>query len=466
MAIQKITAQEYQKKYGVQPFSTSTLHPEEKRTIAQKIGGFLGIENFAKGIGEAAGSIGNDPRNAAAQNAQASEALIQQAKKLPMGDPRRKQLLAQSMNTAATASQGAQESLDAMPSNRQVVGGALNTAALFAPGTGKGASLGTKVLAGAGTGYAFDVGSKLQNKEIQGDDAFKPGVGTVVGGALPVLGAIFGKVNPKRLEEINLRMTPAEKQAMMKQGKDIPDYLAKKRIVGTPEVRYEKVKGLYNAMEDKVDDVIKNSGAKFSKQEVLRAIQELPEEFADDIAGYDEAMSASKKLEKFIQNKTPIEVPGELLNKYKRELFKRAYSKNNSDVLNESLHAAASKFNDMLRTAVPGLEKLNDEYGKIILSKKILFKAMSRPQVGMTGKVLGTVAGAGVGAAMGGGVGVGVGGLIGEKVAENALGTATRSTIGAGLQTIMDKIPSDKLGNLQITKKALIRLLQGIYGQN
>ncbi len=73
------------------------------------------------------------------------------------------------------------------PSAKQVAGSALQLGANFIPGAGIGAKLGTKALIGAGTGLAMDVGSKLQNNQTP-----TPGIGTVVGGALPVAGAVGG----------------------------------------------------------------------------------------------------------------------------------------------------------------------------------------------------------------------------------------------------------------------------------
>lgn len=431
-----MTQEEYEKKYGVKPFESSTLPKEEKRSIVQKIGGFLGVEKFAQGIGQAAFGLTKEKKDL--------DKMLAEGKVSPEEYER--------ITTGGL-------------SDREVVGSAINTATLFAPGAARGASMARKVVAGAATGYGLDVGSKLQNKDIPTESTLSPGIGTVVGATLPLIGAVVGKVSPKRLEEINLRMTPTEKQLMAKQGKDIPKFLAEKKIVGTPEVRYTKVKKMYDSLETKVNNLIEDSGVKFSKNSVLERVRAIPEQFSDDIAGYDEATRTTNKVLEFLQSKSPIEVDGKLLNTYKRGLFDRAYSRNNTDVVNETYHAVASVFKDMLDEAVPTLKKVNQEYGNVILARKILFKAMSRPQIGLVGKSLGAAAGAGVGATMGGGLGFGLGAIAGEKTAEHFLGTATRSTVGAGIQTLMDKIPSDKMGNLQVTKKALIRLLQGVFGQ-
>lgn len=365
------------------------------------------------------------------------------------------------------APKGATKAYDStLPTGKQVAGDFISQAAMFAPGAGAGARLATKVGVGAATGYALDVGNKLGDTKKTTTQQLTPGIGTALGATLPIIGAVIGKglkSAPQALERTNLRMTPVDKQNMARQGKDIVEFMTEKKVVGSPEARYAKMSVLYDDMEKQVQEVVKGSGVSFNKNELIDEVSKIPEKFSDDIAGYDDAVGASDKIVSFLKRKAPEFIPADLLNTYKRGLFKRAYSKNNTDVLNESLHAAGSLFNEKLRQAVPALESLNQEYGNIILAKKILFKATTRPQVGLVGKLAGSGVGAAVGGTIGGGIGAGVGIIAGEQAASKLLGTATRSATGATLQRInevVSKIPTDKAGNLQIGSKELIRLLQ------
>lgn len=72
------------------------------------------------------------------------------------------------------------------PTVKQTVGSGLQLGANLIPGAGE-VGLAGKVALGVGTGYAMDVGSKLQNNE---KNALTPGVGTVIGGGLPLVGAV------------------------------------------------------------------------------------------------------------------------------------------------------------------------------------------------------------------------------------------------------------------------------------
>ncbi len=79
------------------------------------------------------------------------------------------------------------------PTKKEVIGSAIQLGANFIPGAGVGATLGRKAAVGAATGLAFDVGSQLQDKDKKVTDV-RPGVGTVIGGSLPIVGAGAGFV--------------------------------------------------------------------------------------------------------------------------------------------------------------------------------------------------------------------------------------------------------------------------------
>jgi hypothetical protein len=153
------------------------------------------------------------------------------------------------------------------------------------------------------------------------------------------------------------------------------------------------------------------------------------------------------------------------LNKWKRNLWKAAYNPNNGQVVNDALYEAGDVFKTTLDKSVKGLEMINKDYGIALTSKRILDKATSRAQVGLMGKLAESAIGGAVGTAIGGPVG----GLVGAGVAPTLVGglaTPVRSGVSVGIRSITDianKIPTDKLGNLQITKKALIDLLQNAF---
>lgn len=63
---------------------------------------------------------------------------------------------------------------------------------------------------GAGVGYGYDVSNKLQN-DVQGKEVFKPGLGTLIGGGIPL--AIGGAQMAQEGRKLYQSMTPTERQA-------------------------------------------------------------------------------------------------------------------------------------------------------------------------------------------------------------------------------------------------------------
>lgn len=359
------------------------------------------------------------------------------------------------------------------PSLKKVIGSAIQTGANFIPGVGAGAGLGTKVAAGAATGYAYDVGSNLQ---LERDTAksFQPGIGTVVGASLPLLGKILGASSVKqgtgkvaqKLEDINTRMTPTERQLLEKKGSDVVKFMAEKKIVGTPQSRYAKLNAIYNQMEGKIQTAVDKTKVTIPKDSVLKEIQKMPDQFVDDPDLYTEALTVSKKLTEYLTEKKGDNLTMGTVNNLKRNYMKRAFAKNATDVLSESRLAVGGLFNDILRTNVQGLKSLNTEYGNLIAARKILRKAATRSEIGLVGKLTGAGIGGAIGNAIGGPIGGAAGLLVAQPIGKAVAGTPTRSAIGAGFQTIsniakaIEKLPTDELGN--ISKKALLNYLEGL----
>lgn len=362
-----------------------------------------------------------------------------------------------------------QKNLVEYPKMKEVVGSAIQTGANFIPGVGRGASLGVKALAGAGTGYAFDVGSKLQDKEKTVGQSLVPGMGTAVGVALPLAGALFGKLTEKgskqlaqNLEKSNLRLTPKDKSFIEKDKPDFINWLTEKKITGNPEQRYAKIDKVYNDLETQVQQAVKKTGETIKKVDFIKAVEQIPEQFIDDPQLYDASQSAVEKLIKTAQEKYADEIPLDFVNAVKRNYGKRAFDKAAQQVVNESSYQISQNLYDLIKEKVPTLEGLNSEYSKVILAKKLMYKALGRSQIGIVGKIAASAVGGTVGSAIGGPVGAGVGIVAGEKIASNLLGTKTRSLTGATLQKLYEKVSKAPKGktNFQISKKLLMNLIE------
>ena len=157
------------------------------------------------------------------------------------------------------------------PSEKKVVGSAIQSGANLIPGVGGVAGKGVlglakKVGVGAGTGYAMDVGSKVQNDQAS---PLIPGIGTAVGAAIPLGGAVIKPANAiigrlmkglgsglsgvstETIDRIvqNPRMAQQASDKIAKAGKDrVLEENARTIVEGVSKVRQEARKAYGNAL--------------------------------------------------------------------------------------------------------------------------------------------------------------------------------------------------------------------------
>lgn len=186
--------------------------PQARKGFVQKASGFLGVEKFGQGIAGAyrtvTGEVGQDI--ATQQGAdRLTQQLVQKAR--PETDLVKKRRLLEVANRQGGQSISATDIDPTLNlSNKEVLGSALNTATTVlgvgslpgakatgflskVPGLTKGAPLAKtvagKTAEGLALGYASDVGQKAsQNK----DNVFTPGLGTGIGGGLPLASKLIG----------------------------------------------------------------------------------------------------------------------------------------------------------------------------------------------------------------------------------------------------------------------------------
>ena len=180
-----------------------------------------------------------------------------------------------------------------LPSAKEVGGSAARAGLLFTPmgrgaqaigagakALGAGAKLATdagRIGVGAGTGFGFDVASGLE----QGQDvseAIKPGVGTAVGGGLPVLGALGRGVAsnlatkiPKRFASSALKLTP--KEAASKSGQKAVETLLSGRVGSKSKLLSQSQDNLTSLNEKIASSLRATPVARIGKTEIAKQIQ-------------------------------------------------------------------------------------------------------------------------------------------------------------------------------------------------
>lgn len=105
--------------------------PQKKKTLAENVGDFLGIGDFGRGLGQAAAQGSGDVKNAQKSQdnlRQVTNQLLQHALELPPASDRRKQLLKLVQQNEQMLGDLAQESVKDLPTNRQFLTSAANTA--------------------------------------------------------------------------------------------------------------------------------------------------------------------------------------------------------------------------------------------------------------------------------------------------------------------------------------------------
>lgn len=186
--------------YSLKGLSTPLNQPTDSTTpggFLGKVADFIGGSKLAQGFGQTIANEGPNGVQTNLQNIQ-NESMDLQTQLLKRikedkdqgKDTSRLQAALDHLGMNVSNEGNASENVGTGGlSNKEVMGSSLQLAANAIPGAAKGASLDVKAATGAATGYAFDVSNKLQDENKTIGQDFTPGAGTVIGGAIPVVGA-------------------------------------------------------------------------------------------------------------------------------------------------------------------------------------------------------------------------------------------------------------------------------------
>jgi hypothetical protein len=286
-------------------------------------------------------------------------------------------------------------------------------------------------------------------------EAGKAGLAGLAGGVVgkfalePAL-KIIPDALAKYLEKENLRLTPTQKTNLDKKLPAILDWLTSKKIVGTPEARFDKVDEIYNATEDTLQSFLKTSKKTVNKQKFLEELNGLKLKYQNE----RDVLAIEKQIDDVIETiskKYPEEIPVGQLNDFKRSTYRNAYNQAGNKVLDTVEHDLGDISRIKIENATAGdminekaIGAFNKEYGNIIDARKLLKIAQGRKQIGLMGKLITTGIGGTIGNAIGGPVGGAIGLAVGSPVAEGLAGTFTRSLLEKGLIDLSN-VPSQQV---------------------
>lgn len=469
----QLVVNDFTQKYNQSGFKPAGLDSGKLGTVAS----FTGGKELAIGLAKGLGGEANQLSQSAGQMSQDTNALVQRAKSLPSGDPRRKQLLQSALGQAQVLSNQASQQLAELPTSGQVLGsaGKLGLTIGTLGGAGTGGSLGSQVLKGAGLGAGFGVSQGLEEGKT-GKELISPTlVGGAVGAAVPLIAEGikqgFNKLFPKisrSLEESNLRLTPTQKTNLKNKLGDVDEFMSKQKIVGTPEHRYEVVNKIYNNTEDDLQNYLKKevSDRTIAKDVLIKKLGAVKRQFANE-RDVNIIRKQVDDLISIVDENYPRDIPLWKLNQLKRSTFDNAFNKAGDKVLDEVEFAMGDVLKESVEKGAKGitgerlirgvsLDKFNKMYGTIINTRKLLKGAIGKNQLGIFGRFVAGLFGGSLGALTGGGpIGSVLGFGLGEEGARQ-LATPVKSGLAAGFKTLSEKAQKPLVKGIGETAKRLV----------
>ena len=290
----------------------ANLEPKQQtQNPLTKVGEFVGeasgFTGTAKAIGAAA--IGGTVAKKATNLALDSGKLVDEAKKLPQGDPRRKELLLQAQQMSSRASTGTEKFLKEAPTPQQAIGsmGKLGVTAATL-GAGTPATIAGRIGMGAVAGAGFGGSEAMEQGKGPKDVLKESAIGGAIGGAIPV--AIEGvkwavKGVPKLLSYTS--NTPDE---VLQRQYDNPELASKilkgvkdKGAMGVTEDINSAAKGLRKTLTEQWKEgsdalIQSNTGARvaFSQKET-KFLQRVADDYGIDLPQNLSQVSLKESLE-------------------------------------------------------------------------------------------------------------------------------------------------------------------------
>jgi len=194
--------------------------------------------------------------------------------------------------------------------------------------------------------------------------------------ARPVVQKAFPAV-AKWLEKINLRLTPVQKRDLATRIDDVTTFMQERKIVGTPEMRYNKVDEIYEAMEPKLEKFLTSvPEERFAKRdELVSQLENLKSKFQNE----RDVLAIERQVDEMIntlQTKYDLSIPLKRLNELKRSTYRNAYNRAGSKVMDAVEHDIGDVFRGTIEKNTEGMllegkpiGGFNREYGTVINAK-------------------------------------------------------------------------------------------------
>lgn len=372
---------------------------QQGRGVLQKIAGFLGIEK----AGQATATVLRTPQetnqsgNEAGQSLNDTLKITKMLHSLPADDPRRQHLAEYLKHTMSDPGFTAQSEIDpgTQLSNKEVAGSFANVGlnALGAgevpglnplPEAGALGRIGNKAIQGAALGVAGGAAQAANDNSNLGPSSVIGGVlGALLGGGTQGIAEAGKLLTSPHVTESIYNKALAVPPKVIEKGKSPVPGLIEQGVVGSKQGLLKRAEATIQDSESQVQNILKNSPAKFYSQNVLQQIGDnLQAKFPESLGPDDiKQIIQSLPLNSLKANR---ELPVAKINALRREIDNNFL--NNSKWLNDSsatntiaLKTAANTLRDIVQSTDEKLPGIFSQYADALTTKRALVKDLAKP---------------------------------------------------------------------------------------
>lgn len=428
--------------------------------VIQGASNFVGTTGLGRG---AAAVLAPDQTGDINRISESAGKFTKMADMLPANDPRRAKLLGLAKQTSGEAQTLSGENIASIPTNKEVIGSAVQTGLSLATlgGLGTGGGLGAQVLKGSAIGGGFGAAGALEaNRTPTLGDI---GTGAAVGGAIPLVGAGLSKLGSYLTETLPKRFV----QSTLKPEKDITEFVLKNKKIGTVPNMLNTSKEAVKTLSGQIDGELASAAYKniaINKNSLLKSVAQ---SYGQTGGG---GTLSSKEIAKIIQGVAP-QAKGLL----SREQLTVADANRLRKIIDKTLGSkfflatqapfkkeVLGTFNDFLRETVksqaPSTRPIFDELSKEITFRNAvmgLSKRLEKQKVIGFGDLVYSGLGS-IGGGLAGGLPGGIAGGLAAESAKKIIQAPQTNLVAAKAFTKLGQIPIPQIAK-QFTKLGALR---------
>lgn len=363
-------------------------------TTEKVLGGIASITGGGKLAKATSEILGGDTTESTISSALSSGSLVDQAKRLPQGDPRRRQLLEQANKMAGQASAQGEERLTALPTRKEVGADAVQlatTIASFGVGPSTAKTLAGRLLQTGGkfgglsaiSGGAESFGKDNDPLTTIKDSLISGGVGFSLGTAGQAASELITYLSsPKVVESLYNKAIGIPKKVIEK-GKSPSGMLIQEGIGGSKKGMLSKTNVISEEAKKTVDAILETSKRSHSSKQIIKQIEtELQSKFQNSLGADDiKAIVDNLPLNKL---RTSPKITDKILNNLRSELDNNFLG--DAKWLNSStaertlaLKTATNIMRDIVKTADDRLPGVFDKWSKAITASRALRSELAKP---------------------------------------------------------------------------------------